>query len=353
MIRPSGVKKIDTMSVPAQAVFLVALAIISRCKRLDLYRCSLLLLLCFCGPIQAEPANLIAILIDDLGDNHALGEQALHLPGAVSYAFLPMTSNAAQLAREAHELGRDVLLHAPMQSEMHLKLMGPGALTLAMSETELRTQLRNDIASIPFVTGFNNHMGSVLTKDPERMRWVMEEALAQQLFFVDSRTTGGSVAGEIAAQIGLRHRGRDVFLDNDPNPEAIRRQFSRLLAAARSQGSALAIGHPHETTLTVLAELLPQLGRQNIHLVAVSDLLAIAPRTDPDKLYATTANAFPPLTLKSANGIADATCHVPAWDPTLSSWRNALALPMRFRMWLYCQQDTHPQAAQKHTPTSD
>lgn len=220
----------------------------------------------------------IAILIDDMGDNLRTGEQALALPGAISYAFLPHTAHAQQLARAAHNAGRDVLLHAPMQSESHLNQMGPGALTLSMTEAELRQQFIANIAAIPYARGFNNHMGSVLTRDRERMHWLMQEARQRNLFFVDSRTTNQSIAASVAREHGLFTRGRDVFLDHDLNVEAIRVQFRQLLRIARERGSALAIGHPHASTLQVLREELGEglrkLDGQNIDLVGVSALSA-------------------------------------------------------------------------------
>ncbi|NQD36202.1 divergent polysaccharide deacetylase family protein [Permianibacter sp. IMCC34836] len=227
----------------------------------------------------------IAILIDDMGNNRALDERALALPGAVSYAFLPYTSFAPSLARAAHARGRDVLLHAPMESEEKLQLMGPGALTMAMSEPDLRAQLRKNLASIPFVSGFNNHMGSVLTRDPTRMSWLLDEAKTQAVFFIDSRTTSHSIAGTTARRLGVPSIGRDVFLDHDDNPAAIARQFDYLLKLARQRGHALAIGHPRPATLQVLEQRLATLADAGIVLVPVSGLLqrvVVEPcQTDP------------------------------------------------------------------------
>jgi len=231
-------------------------------------------------------APRIAILIDDMGDNRALGERALALPGAVSYAFLPHTRFAPLLARAAHAHGRDVLLHAPMESAAQLKLMGPGALTMAMTEPDLRLQLRKNLASIPYVRGFNNHMGSVLTRDGTRMTWLLEEARAQSVFFIDSRTTSQSLAGPTARKLGVPSIGRDIFLDHDDSVAAIERQFGRLLALARARGHALAIGHPRPATLQVLEQRLATLADAGVALVSVSGLLQRQPvvescQTDP------------------------------------------------------------------------
>ena len=66
---------------------------------------------------------------------------------------------------------------------------------------------------------------------------------------------------------------RDVFLDPDPSPEAIEREFERLKSLARKRGRALAIGHPYPTTLDVLERELPKLADEGFELVRVSELL--------------------------------------------------------------------------------
>jgi len=240
--------------------------------------------------VNAHPEVRIAILIDDMGDNRALGERALALKGDISYAFLPHTQYAASLARAANQVGRDVLLHAPMESEEHLSLMGRGALTTSMSEQDLRVQLRENFDSIPFVQGFNNHMGSVLTRDRQRMRWLFEEAKARNVFFVDSRTTAESVALPEARAMGIPSFGRDIFLDHEDSASAISRQFDRLLQLARKRGFALAIGHPKKNTLSVLERRLAELHELGVVLVPVSKLTSSSWRAqamlDPTQIRA-------------------------------------------------------------------
>lgn len=232
--------------------------------------CGLLL-----SPARAtEPTPVIAIIIDDLGDRLPEGEQAIALPGPVACAFLPHTSYAADLARRAHQAGKEVMLHLPLQAVDNNNLLGPGALTLDESERQFRATLRRDLASIPQVQGVNNHMGSLLTRHPGAMGWLMSELAAHGgLFFVDSYTTVQSVALQLANENQIPAARRDVFLDNDTAPAAIRFQFERLLSIARRQGHAIAIGHPHPATLAVLAEELARLPEAGVTLVPVRTLI--------------------------------------------------------------------------------
>ena len=63
-----------------------------------------------------------------------------------------------------------------------------------------------------------------------------------------------------------------MFLDNSTDIPSIDRAFQHLLARARKKGYAVAIGHPHRTTLEYLEKILPTLKDQGIELVAVSEL---------------------------------------------------------------------------------
>jgi len=225
--------------------------------------------------LAAQAAPVISIIIDDMGDNRARGERALALPGAVSYAFLPHTPYAAEQARQAHRLGRDVLLHLPMEPQGPA-VMGRGGLRQDMSQEEFLRTLQADLAAVPFVMGINNHMGSLLTQARRPMQWLMS-ALARQrgLFFVDSLTTLHSVAGHYAGQYRVPHLRRDVFLDHDKDFDALAHHLQRLLKKARRQGRALAIAHPHNETLAFLEQQIPRLAAQGIRLVPVSQQLAM------------------------------------------------------------------------------
>lgn len=227
-----------------------------------------------------QPGARIGIIIDDMGYGRSDGLRAIALPGPLTYAFLPHTPYAARLARLAHRLDKEVLVHVPMTADDHRRL-GPGALEQGMSERALLATMRSDLASIPFASGVSNHMGSLLTARPRPMRWLMQALRGHgHLYFVDSRTTPATVALEMARRSGVPGISRDVFLDNERRPEAILGQFERLAAKAREHGAALGIGHPHPETLRVLAAVLPRLKQYGVELVPVSALLP-APQPAP------------------------------------------------------------------------
>ena len=226
----------------------------------------------------------IALIIDDIGDNLHLGLRAVRLPGNVTCAFLPHTTYARRLAVSAHKRNKEVMLHLPMESEVG-KAPGPGALTLDMTRAEFIQTVDADLEAIPYASGVNNHMGSLMTQHPGDMRWLMQEINRHgNLFFVDSRTTEYTVAQQVARESGIPNVRRDVFLDNVQEPAAIAAQFARFITLAKHRGTAVAIGHPHPTTLRFLEKQLPRLREEGIELVSVSELIKFKQR--PQTIYA-------------------------------------------------------------------
>lgn len=225
-------------------------------------------------PTPSGSPHYIALIIDDIGYSGPLGERAIALPGAVTYAVLPHTPFGTELAELAHSHSKEVMLHAPMSNLAHQPL-GPGALTDQLNQEDFIATLKGNIDAVPHLQGINNHMGSELTGMQTQMQWVMEVLKERGLYFVDSYTTAESVAGDTAREQKIPTTTRNVFLDNETTAEDIDREFQRLLQTARENGSAVGIGHPYEETLDYLEKALPALAQENIQLISVSEMIRL------------------------------------------------------------------------------
>jgi len=230
-------------------------------------------------PAFAASKPEIALIIDDLGNNPDTGLAALQLPGNIAYSFLPNTPHATILAELAHEKGKQVMVHIPMESEHH-ETLGPNALLADMQEQEYKSVLQAALEAVPYAVGLNNHMGSLLTQKQVPMQWLMDVLGQNNLFFLDSRTTAKTVAQETAGGMGITTLRRDVFLDNSRDAAAIRMQFAELISKAKRRGYATGIAHPYPETIMVLKEMLPDLEKQGIELVFASDIAARYPAID-------------------------------------------------------------------------
>jgi uncharacterized protein len=226
------------------------------------------------GDLAMPDTAQIAIILDDLGEMRSAGLRAIELPGPVACAFLPNTAHSAEQATLAHARGKEVLLHLPLQPSGPARHY-PTALTVSAGRDELGAYFRRSLASVPYARGVNNHQGSLLTALPQQMDWLMAEVRLQSgLYFVDSRTSGSSVAYRAARAHGVPAAERNVFLDSTRGEAAVRAAFRQLVAKALRDERALAIGHPYPETFKVLQEELPKLAGYGIRLVAPSELIA-------------------------------------------------------------------------------
>ncbi len=232
------------------------------------------LLLVLCSATAFAEAPRLAIIIDDLGYHLANGKRAISLPGPIAMSVLPSAPRARTLAQQAHANGKEVLLHLPLQAYDDDDRAEPAEIVLDMSRARVGDTFQQALEAVPHVVGINSHRGSLLTRHPGHMAWLMQEIAAREkLFFIDSFTTHQSVAMQIAEENGVEAMRRDIFLDPDKDPAAIAREFERLKAIARKRGYAIGIGHPYPATLELLERELPRLEDEGFQLVRVSELV--------------------------------------------------------------------------------
>ncbi|WP_416771388.1 divergent polysaccharide deacetylase family protein [Pseudomonas sp. RHF3.3-3] len=232
---------------------------------------------CLIGVAQATPTETptpakayLTVIIDDLGQNLPRDRRVLALPGPITPSIMPDTPHAAELAREAHQAGKVVMLHMPMDPAT-----GPFAWHPELPLEELQKRLAAAFLAVPYTSGINNHEGSRMTAEPVAMAWLMGELQRRNKFFVDSRTSARTVAASEAQKIGLASVSRDVFLDNERTEPAITAQLQTAIRLAHKQGSAVVIGHPYPQTLAVLERELPRLKEQGVEWIDIRSMIAL------------------------------------------------------------------------------
>lgn len=223
---------------------------------------------------QADTHAYVAIIIDDMGYHYRRGMRAIQLPLPVTISVIPHTRHSRKLAVSANRQGKEVMVHLPMANMANLPT-GPGGLDASLSRQAFRKRLADAVADVPHARGINNHMGSYLTQQRREMSWLMKDLFEQQLFFVDSRTTPNTIASAIADQNRLLSSSRDVFLDNTKSWYEIDRAFRKLIATAKTRGTAIAIAHPHDITLHYLELALPMLAEEGITVLPASTLITL------------------------------------------------------------------------------
>ncbi|HEJ9639306.1 TPA: divergent polysaccharide deacetylase family protein [Proteus mirabilis] len=235
-----------------------------------------LMLLSFLFSAPAFSAKL-AIVIDDFGYRKKEDNQILQLPTAVSIAILPNSPHGKEMATKAHAQGREILIHMPM-APISKQPLEKDTLKPSMDQAEINRIIQNAINRVPYAVGMNNHMGSAMTSDRQAMDRVIKALNHSDLYFLDSVTIGNTQAATAAKAAGVPSLRRHVFLDNVQTEAETRQQLNRAINLARKNGFAIAIGHPHPSTVRALQQQLPLLPA-DIQLVAPSGLLTPSPNS--------------------------------------------------------------------------
>jgi uncharacterized protein len=226
---------------------------------------------------HAQPFTLpagtvpLAVVIDDMGLDRGRSTRMARLPGPLTLSWLPYAKDLATQTRAAREAGHELLLHMPMEPQGHAD-PGPDALRAGLDPGEVARRVDAALTAFPGMVGLNNHMGSRFTERRDGMAAVAGVLRQKGLLWLDSRTTPRSVGSAVAAELGVPHAERDVFLDNVQTVEAVRGQLARLEASAKAHGHAVAIGHPHDATIEALRDWLPTLASRGFALAPVSAL---------------------------------------------------------------------------------
>lgn len=215
-------------------------------------------------------AAKLAIVIDDIGYRNKDDDHIYAMPSAISVAIIPAAPYARARNVLAKQQGRDILIHMPMQPLGGQKIE-TGGLKLGLTEEEVNARVNTAYSIVSHAIGMNNHMGSAATADSTLMTHLMKSLKQKQLFFLDSRTNGRSVAGKIAKQFGIRALDRHIFLDDSDALADVQRQFQSAVRYAQKHGVAIVIGHPRKNTIAVLQAGLKNLPK-DVELVGIGSL---------------------------------------------------------------------------------
>jgi polysaccharide deacetylase 2 family uncharacterized protein YibQ len=229
-------------------------------------------------PDVSPPVARVAIVIDDCGQDLEAAKRILKIPLQITFSILPYQRYSREIAQLANSQGREVIVHVPMEPKDYPKANpGAGALLLSMSSGDIQKTLKDILESNPYATGINNHMGSRFTENAEAMGIVLSEARDRSIYFFDSYTSPKSVGYSLAQQMNIPTGRRDVFLDHVGTEKFVRSQINQLIRKAKVQGTAIAIGHPHDYTLRVLSQEAQRFQKEGVSVVPLKTLIHSGP----------------------------------------------------------------------------
>lgn len=214
----------------------------------------------------------IAFVFDDGGQNLMQLEKFLSLPFPITIAVLPKLPHSIDSAKKIRASKNELILHQPMQSVNENVNPGKGAITPEMSENQIISVLFENVNEIAPISGLNNHEGSAITADAEKMATVLKFASEEGIYFLDSRTNVQTKVPYVAEQMGYSYYERNIFLDNEKTRENVLKELKKGLNIANRDGQVIMIGHIWSADFLpeLLKEIYPELTKKGYKFIKVS-----------------------------------------------------------------------------------
>ena len=193
----------------------------------------------------------LAIIIDDV----SVRSQVSAVKGLgfnITMSFLPPSKarpNSAKLAAKEDFY----MVHLPMEAQ-NFSAEEPNTLRTSNTQQEVSSRVRDIKNMFPKVKYINNHTGSKYTEDERAMNRLILALNSNDISFIDSRTTSKTQVPKVMKNFALKYVARDVFLDHHMEKSYVKKQIKEAIRIAKSEGIAIAIGHPHKNTIAALRE---------------------------------------------------------------------------------------------------
>ncbi|MDF1722717.1 MAG: divergent polysaccharide deacetylase family protein [Minwuia sp.] len=221
----------------------------------------------------------IAIVVTNMG----LAEQPTlaaiqDLPGEVTLAFSPYSGRLAEWVPAARAAGHEVLLQLPMEPRS-TEFNDPGNKALLTANTPEVNEDRMEwvLSRAEGYVGLTNLMGSRFTVSPKDMQPVLASLDQRGLLYIDSRDSPASIAGKLAAEMGLPSATNDRFIDAEAARGPIDARLAQLEQLALARGSAVGFAADYPVAIERLRNWISGLEARGFVLAPVSAVVRTAP----------------------------------------------------------------------------
>ncbi|WP_024790089.1 divergent polysaccharide deacetylase family protein [Lebetimonas sp. JH292] len=217
----------------------------------------------------------LVIILDDVSFGYQV-KAIKHLPFEATPSFFPPTKIHPHTPVYAKEF-KDYMVHVPMQA-LAFAHPEPDTIDTDWSYSQIKQRIDKIKKWFPKAEFINNHTGSKFTADKVEMEKLFRVLKEDNLGFVDSRTTPYSKARDAEKIYHIPFFERNIFLDNKPDINYIQNQLKKAVKIARKRGYAIAIGHPHKTTIEALNE--SQNILKNVDVITINQLYELKTKNE-------------------------------------------------------------------------
>ena len=229
---------------------------------------------------DTEQKPMLAIVIDDFGEDRIGVEKMLSIKEPLTCAIMPNLTYSKEDAENAHKNGHEVILHMPLEAKKHLPQYwyGPKFIHNYDSPDDATKTFDECFKSIPYAVGSNYHIGTGVSENKSLMKAIMQDAKEKNIYFLDSKTTQHSAGPESAKEVGTKYISRDLFLENGrANYGYTKRILNEAVNKAKENGYAVVIGHVgpmgKEQTAKAIADSIEDIKNQGIQIVPLSKIV--------------------------------------------------------------------------------
>ncbi|MDB5599091.1 MAG: divergent polysaccharide deacetylase [Xanthobacteraceae bacterium] len=223
-------------------------------------------------------APRIALVVTGLGVSTAGTSDAFaKLPGAVTFAFSPYTTDLERLAARARSEGHELLLQVPMEPfDYPDNDPGPQTLLTSLTADQNLDRLHWLLSRFQGYVGVVNFMGERFTGTEASFAPILRETAKRGLIYFDDSSSARSLASQLTSTNSLPFVKAGVVVDAVPAPGEIDRALSRLEAAARERGVAVGTAGSLPVTIERLSKWAKGAAQRGILLVPLSAVVGKA-----------------------------------------------------------------------------
>ncbi len=221
----------------------------------------------------------VALVVGGLGISaNGTAEALRKLPGQVSLAFAPYSSDLSQQVARARANGHEVLLQIPMEPvDYPDNDPGPHTLLTSLEAGPNLERLHWLMSRMQGYVGVVNFMGGRFSASEHAMAPLLREIAARGLLYMDDGSSARSLASQLATVASAPFAKADLIVDQVPTPTEVDRMLGRLETLARARGTAVGFASPLPVSIDRIARWIKAAESRGIQLVPIT---AVAARTN-------------------------------------------------------------------------
>jgi polysaccharide deacetylase 2 family uncharacterized protein YibQ len=223
-------------------------------------------------PAASKDRPRIAIVVGALGISASGTADAFsQLPGTVTFALAPYSTDAPKLAEHARAEGHEVLLQVPMEPfDYPNNDPGPQALLTSLTGEQNVDRLHWLMSRLQGYVGVESFMGARFTASEQALTPVLQDIAKRGLIFVDGGGSDRSASAQVAGSQSLPFAKADIVIDAVPTPLEIDRALARLEVMARGSGTAVGYATAQPGTVERIAAWAKKVEERGFVLVPIT-----------------------------------------------------------------------------------